>query len=287
MRAKAWLLTLLATSAAASACTGGDGDDPPGPDRPRGGSLVMTRAAVAGFVPAESLTGIGAFFAPPGPVTTAWPDDGDCEWTAPAPEETATPEPTPTPVVDWMDAGGALTLRSNENALVLDRFEGPAGEILYLTRADALPETFPTDVAYDLEIAGSDAPNGIGATILPGALDAPAPLGIYAPDFAGGAGPVPLTPRAALQLGWVPGDAGDPPVLMRMTISGSSGSATLTCATGDDGFHEIPAASINQFPSGGGTLTLSRRAIHETKLAGDTWLDAETLLTEGGSVLLP
>jgi len=290
MRARGLWATLFATSAAGAACTGGDGGDDPPAGHLRGGSLVMTRTAVTGFDPAESLSGVGAFFAPPGPATAPWPEDGDCEWSSPAPTETPAPTPSPTatpPAIDWMDAGGSLTLRSNENALVLDRFEGPAGEIFYLTRADALPETFPTDLVYDLEIAGSDSPNGVAATTLAGALAAPAPLGIYAPDFPNaGMDAVPLAPGAAVQLGWVPGDL-EVPVMMRMTVSGSSGSATLTCVTDDDGFYEIDVSAMAQFPSGGGTLTLSRHALHETKLAADTWLDAETLLTEGGAVLLP
>lgn len=288
MRAKrpeATLLALFSLTAVAAACSGGGGGDDPRPVHPRGGSLVMTRTAVAGFDPSESLSGIGSFFLPPGPDFTAWPDGG-CAWSEPAPVEspTATPSPTETPVVHWNDAGGSLTLRSAENALVLDRFEGPADEILYLTRADAQPDTFPTDTSYDLEIAGSELSDGIPAMTMPGAVDAPPPLGLYAPDFS--MTPVSLTSGAALQLGWVPGDL-DEPAMMRMTVSGSAGSATLTCVIEDDGFYEVPASAINEFPSGGGTLTLSRRAVHETKLAGDTWFDAETVLTEGGIVLLP
>lgn len=284
MRGMSLAAALLATSATVAACSGGDDGDPL-PGRLRGGSLVLTRTAVAGFEPAETLSGLGAFFSPPGPVPDSWLEEGECEWTAPAPGGSATATPTPTPAIDWRDAGEALTLRSNENTLVLDRIEGPAGEIVYLTRDDVLPETFPTGATYDLEVAGSDSPNGVAATTLPGALDAPPHVGVYAPDFSLG-GSVALTPGVALQLGWTPGDL-DEPVMVRMIVSGSSGSATLTCVTGDDGFYEIDDVSMSQFPSGGGTLTVSRRAIHETRLEDDTWLDAETVLTEGGTILLP
>ena len=74
---------------------------------------------------------------------------------------------------------------------------------------------------------------------------------------------------------------------IRVVISGSSGSVTLTCGAADNGFFQLAASDMEQFPSGGGTVTVSRRGLHETKLPGDTWLDAETVFTEGGTVLLP
>lgn len=284
MRVTSLVATLLAASTVGAACGGRGSDGDPDPGHLRGGSIAMSRSAVGGFEPAEALSGVGAFFAPPGPALSSWPEHEQCEWMTPVPEETGTPEPTPTPAVDWREAGDALTLRSDAYSLELVRFEGPAGEILYLTRADALPETFPTGAAYDVEIAGSEAPNGVAGTVLPGAVVAPAAVGLYAPDFA--LAPVPLS-REALQIGWTPGEDEEETVRVRIVISGSAGSATLTCGTGDDGFFEVSAPTMEAFPGGGGTLTVSRRGLQATKLAGDTWLDTETVLTEGGAVVLP
>lgn len=286
MRATSLAVTLLAASAVGAACGGrGDRGDS-GPDRPRGASIVVTRSAVAGFAPAESITGVASFFAPPGPEPGHWPADGACEWSTPVPAGSATPAPTPSATPDavgWRDAGASVVLRSEATALRLDRFEGPAGEILYLTRADALPETFPTAATYAVEIAGSDAPDGVAEITLPGAVVAPAAVGLYAPDFA--LAPIALS-RDTLQLGWTPGDA-DEAVRVRVVISGSAGSVTLTCGTSDNGFFQLAASTMEQFPSGGGTITVSRRGVRATKLPGDTWLDAEAVFTEGGTVLLP
>lgn len=282
VRAKGLLVTLAITASAAAACTGGD-DDPHDPDRLRGGAMIMTLSSVSGFDPETSLTGIGAFFEPPGPAAPPWPEDASCEWTAPLPEETATPEPTPTPAVGWRDAGAAITVRSAANAVALDRFEGPNGEIFYLTAADVEPDAFPPGTTYDVEIAGSGDTNGIAAATLAGGLVAPAPLDLYAPELE----PAPASlPRSALQIGWVPGVPSDF-VKIQVVVSGSAGSATLACSASDSGFYEIAADSMEQFPSGGGTLTVSRRARRETKLADDTWFDAETVLVEGGAILLP
>lgn len=281
MRATA-LLAALALSSLVAACSGGDDDDD-GDDRLRGGGILVTVSSVAGFDPADDIAGIGAFFEPPGPEPTPWPEVATCEWTTPLPDETATPSPTPTPQVGWRDAGELVTLRSEANALRLDRFEGPNGEIYYLAPSDAEPDSFPLGVPYDIEIAGSNATNGIAATTLVAALDAPAPLDLYAPVLMDA--PIEL-PRTALQIGWVPGDV-DHLVRVQVVVSGSAGSATLTCAAEDGGFFEIPASQMEMFPSGGGALTVSRRALHETRLADDTWLDAEVVLVEGGAILLP
>ena len=282
MRATSATTLGLAVAATVAGCGGGGAAEEPAPIHPRGGRLHLMHSAVAGFEPGEALSGVASFFEPPGPAPTpAPPAAGTCAWATPAPAPT--PSPTATPVVAWRDAGDSLVLRSTGSSIRLERFDGPEGEILYLTRADEPADSFAAGASYDLEIAGSDAPNGVEGAVLPGVLAAPRAVGLYAPEFSNA--PITLL-RSALQLGWTPGAEGAS-VLVRMTLSGSAGTATLSCSTEDDGFFEVPAASIEQFPTGGGTVTVSRATLREAKLADGTWFAAEAAVTEGGAVVLP
>ena len=269
------LLAACAASAFAGAACGGE-LDVPGDDVPRGGSLEIMRTRIAGFDPEESLTGVGRFFHPPGPMQTTTPAPGSCTWT--------TPEPEPTPdEVSWRDAGELLTLRSTSTSLELDRFDGPSGQILYLIGSGEPPETLGFETSYDLEIDGAEDEGGVPAATLGGAIAVPPAVGLYAPDFASTPASLARTP---LQIGWS-GDEGERPVVIKLTIAGSSGSATLACSTDDDGFHEIPENWMTELPSGGGTLSVSRLSRTWTELSPDVWFQGDALLTEGGAVSLP
>lgn len=271
----------VAAVAAAGACAVPAGEEP-GDDRVRGGSLTVTRARVAGFEPQEALSGIASFFLPPGPALPApLVEEGECDYSTP--EVGPTPEPTAPPVIEFRDAGETLTLRSNETVLELGRVAGTEGQIHYAMRSDVPPESLQLGVAYALQIEGGNAGGDVPATEIASALAVPGSVSLYAPDFS--LPPAALV-RSDLQLGWSP-QGTDEPVLVRLVITGSAGTATLVCATRDDGFHEIDAAWMRQFPAGGGILTVSRSAVTWSELSADVWFHAAATVTEGGAVTLP
>lgn len=269
----------IAASIAAGACAA-TGEDP-GDERRRGGSLTVSRTRVAGFEPPEALSGIASFFVPPGPPLPTLPvDPGECDYWTPGSGPTPVPTETPAPVS--REAGDTLTLRSNESALELGRVTGAGGQIYYLMRSDVQPETLELGIAYSLEIEGSAAVGALPQVEIPSAVSVPKAVGLYAPDVSS----APALPRQELQIGWSP-QGGEEPVIVRLVITGSAGTATLVCATDDDGFYEIAASRMAEFPSGGGILTVSRRTETWSELAADMWLHAEATVTEGGAVTLP
>lgn len=265
------LLIILATGPAS--CGGGGGDTV----QSVGGRVTLSRIVMAPGPGA--LLGIGSFYAPPGPEDArSHPDGIGCVLAPPG----AAPSPTPATVV-WRDAGESILLRSGEASLVLDRFPNAAGAIVYLSAEDADPAAGIAGGVYDVELAGASGANGLPAVVVAAAVEMPAPVGLYAPDFS--AGSVPLT-RSALQIGWDAINAAET-LELTLAVAGTAGDVTLACTVPDDGVFEISAAQMAVLPSGAGTLSLARVRETTGRLTATTALAGRGEWVESGPFTLP
>lgn len=277
------VLTCASLVLAMSACGGGRGaaSAPAGVPANRAGYVSITRTHIVGAYPEESVLADAAFFAPPGPLPSVTPVLGTCSFVTPTPTPSAAP--TPTPAVGWRDAGDSVTLVSGNAQLQLDRFAATDGSIVYVSDATADATLVPPGATFDLTFPGGSGANAMPPSSVTGAATMPAALALYAPDFSGGG--LELS-RAPLQIGW---DGGDPAatVFLTLTIAGTTGNATLLCATADDGFFELTANQIGAFPSGTGTLALLRTRDVTADLTSSTVIVGQGRWIEGGVVVLP
>ena len=86
----------------------------------------------------------------------------------------------------------------------------------------------------------------------------------------------------------VPAGRASDQVVVTLAVIGTAGVATtLRCGTPDDGSFEISPDQLLGFPTGPGTLTVSRTANTRAALTPTSSLDARATLVDGGAIILP